>query len=82
MRYGIFAVSPVLDSSEAERRQANRAYPPREFITFPKISERYLSIPSRIALEFKCESLNKVKKEIKKGRDSDSPARPLLSGQY
>jgi hypothetical protein len=25
MRYGIFAVSPVSDSSEAERRQANRA---------------------------------------------------------
>jgi hypothetical protein len=25
VRYGIFAVSPVSDSSEAERRQANRA---------------------------------------------------------
>jgi len=25
MRYGIFAVSPVSDSSEAERRQASRA---------------------------------------------------------
>lgn len=71
MRYGIFAVSPVLDSSEAERRQANRAYPPSELITFLKFSssicESRPGSPSNSNGEqLKTANLKKVKKETKK----------------
>jgi hypothetical protein len=66
MRYGIFAVSPVLDSSEAERRQANRAYPPPELITFPKFpSDICESLPASPS-NSNGESLTKLKKEITK----------------
>jgi hypothetical protein len=63
MRYGIFAVSPVLDSSEAERRQANRAYPPPELITFPKFPSDIVNPPPASRSNSNGESLNKVKKK-------------------
>jgi hypothetical protein len=46
MRYGIFAVSPVSDSSEAERRQANRASSSAVFVIVILRAEKDLMRPT------------------------------------